>query len=327
MKPTEIFLERVRALSDFPHATDLIQLEQRLDGTELLEAVIQRKLLPKDDACKYWADALQVAYVDPFASVITEAAVTKLPVDVALKARAIGLYIFGGALTVAMTDPKDTELVRRLSLVAQMPVSPVFGLPNEIDDAIAVHYATEKTIEESLAELEQSDLFRQADLPDAKLEILAKNNGVAQTLSEIIFFALRERATDIHLECQSTKARIRFRVDGNLREILSYSSKFHRAVISRLKILCNLNIANTRFPQDGRFSLGIGNRMAQFRVSTFPAIHGEKAVIRLLAQPGKKTMISLEQMMMSSLTSLPLMMFQLRIPFQLMTMPMDSTRS
>ncbi len=299
MDPTLVFLERVRAQPGFSYATELLLLSQRYSKLPLVEAVIQKKILSKDDACRCWADAMQVAYVDPFASVVTEAAVAKLPAEVAEKARAIGLYIFGGALTVAMADPLDAELVRRLTLVAQMPVSPVFGLPREIDDAIAVHYATEKTIEETLNDLERSNLFEQADLPDDRLEILAKNNGVAQTLSEIVYFALRERATDIHLESHAAKARVRFRVDGNLREMLTYATKFHRALVSLLKILCNLNIANTRFPQDGRFSLSIGSATAQFRVSTFPAIHGEKVVVRVLAMPGKKTMISLDQMMMS----------------------------
>jgi type II secretory ATPase GspE/PulE/Tfp pilus assembly ATPase PilB-like protein len=110
---------------------------------------------------------------------------------------------------------------------------------------------------------------------------------------------MRERATDIHIEAQEIHSRIRFRVDGNLREILTYSRKLHRALISRIKILCNLDIAETRIPQDGRFSLPIGNQTANFRVSTIPSAYGEKVVIRILAMSGKKSMITLEKMMMS----------------------------
>src|ERR1041384_57936 len=110
---------------------------------------------------------------------------------------------------------------------------------------------------------------------------------------------MRERATDIHIEPQETQCRIRFRIDGNLREILTYSRKLHRALVSRIKILCNLNIAETRFPQDGRFSMQVGGQMANFRVSSIPSAYGEKCVVRILAMTGKKTMLTLEKMMIS----------------------------
>ena len=129
--------------------------------------------------------------------------------------------------------------------------------------------------------------------------MLAENNALVQILDEIMYYAMRERATDIHIEAQEIHSRIRFRVDGNLREILAFSRKLHRALISRIKILCNLDIAESRIPQDGRFSLPIGTQTANFRVSTIPSAYGEKVVIRILAMSGKKSMITLEKMMMS----------------------------
>ncbi len=294
------FLQSLRQIPHFEYADEVELLIGRYGDTpQLVQAVVDDKLLPKDHACRYWADAMNVAYVDPFASVITEEAVGKIPVEIARKIKALGLYVVDGVLTVAIATPSDADLVRRLSQIAQMPVSPVFALPREIEDAIAVHYCTEKGLEESLGELERSTLFEKPEMAGDKLALLAEDTALIQVLDEIIYFAMRERATDIHVEAQETQCRIRFRIDGNLREILSYSRKLHRAFLTRIKILSNLNIAESRFPQDGRFSMQVGSQLANFRVSTMPASHGEKAAIRILAMAGKKTMFTLDKMVIS----------------------------
>ena len=178
-------------------------------------------------------------------------------------------------------------------------ISPVFALPREIEDAISIHYSTDKTIEESLAGLERSSIFDNPELSSEKLSALADSESIISFVDEIIYYALRERATDIHIEPQETQARVRFRVDGNLREMVTYSKKLHRAFISRLKIISNLNIAESRFPQDGRFSMSIGSQAANFRLSSIPSQFGEKAVVRILAFSGKKTMLTMDKMMMS----------------------------
>ncbi|HTB80633.1 MAG TPA: GspE/PulE family protein [Opitutaceae bacterium] len=294
------FAEFVSKLPHFDYVQELDALVQRHGATlELLHGVIDQKLLPKDDACRYWADSLGVAYVDPFASVVTDEALSKLPEEIAKKTHALPLYVLGEGLTVAIATPADADLIKRLSLIAQVTVSPVFALPREIDDALAVYYATEKNLEQSLGELERSTAFDASDLTSEKLAQLADSESITKLLDEIIYFALRERATDIHLEAQETMSRIRFRVDGTLREMITCSRKLHRPIISRLKILSGLNIAEARFPQDGRFSLAIGSNGANFRLSTIPSQYGEKAVVRVLASTGKKSMLTLERMMLS----------------------------
>jgi type IV pilus assembly protein PilB len=294
------FVQSIRRRPNFDYGNELATLLAR-DGETLalLHAVIEENILPKDEACRHWADSLGVAYVDPFTSVVMDEAVERLPIEIAKKTRAIGLYILNGVLTVATATPDDEELVKRLGQIAQLPVSPVFALPRQIEDAIAIHYCTEKNLEDSLNELERSTLFDKPDLAAERLAALAEHASLAEVLDEIIYFALRERATDIHIEPQETHCRIRFRIDGNLRDILTYSRKLHRALISRIKILCSLNIAESRFPQDGRFTLPIGSQSTNFRVSTLPSAYGEKAVIRVLAVTGKKTMLTLDKMMIS----------------------------
>jgi type IV pilus assembly protein PilB len=297
---SNFFLGRIRQIPKFDCVSEITLLADRHgETTAFVQAVIDEKYLNKDDACRYWADSMNVAYVDPFASVITDEAIEKIPMEVAKKVKAIGLYVLNGVLTVAMASPADVDLIRRLGQIAQMPLSPVFALPREIEDAIAIHYCTEKGLEESLDELQRSSLFDKPEIAGEKLAQLVENNALVQILDEIIYFAMRERASDIHVEALETQCRVRFRVDGNLREILTYSRKLHRALISRIKILCNLNISETRFPQDGRFSMPVGSQTANFRVSTIPSAYGEKTVIRILAMTGKKTMLTLEKMMIS----------------------------
>jgi type II secretory ATPase GspE/PulE/Tfp pilus assembly ATPase PilB-like protein len=294
------FLERLRQLPKFDYLKEVNALAlHHGEGFELLHAIIEEKILPKDEACRYWADTLNVAYVDPFVSVITSEAIALLPLEVARKTKCLGLYVIDGVLTLAMVRPDDPELVKRISQIIKLPVSPVFAMPREIADAIAIHYSTEETLEVSLTALDRSGLFDQPEVDGEKIFVLKDSDQLIEVVDQVIFHAIRERATDIHIEAQESASRVRFRIDGKLREILTFPRKLHRAIISRLKILAGLNISEARFPQDGRFSTLIGSQMANFRFSSLPAAYGEKAVIRILAMSGKKTMITLDRMMMS----------------------------
>ena len=294
------FGDLVRKVSHFDSESELAALErQHGSGLALLKAVIEAKMALKDDACRFYADTLGFAYVDPFASLITEEAIAAVPVEVAKKVGMIGLYILEGVLTAAVSKPEDAALVKRVSQIAQIPISPVFALPRDIEDAILIQYSNEKNLGESLNELGRSSLFDNPDLAADKLAALADSESLVNILDDIVYYGIRERATDIHIEAQEGQSRVRFRIDGQLREVLTYSRKLHRALVSRIKIVCNLNIAESRFPQDGRFSMPVGTSNANFRVSTIPSQYGEKVVIRILAMTGKKSMVTLEKMMMS----------------------------
>lgn len=294
------FCEQVLAHPGFISKGKLEALAVRHENPlDLLQALIDQKLLLKEDACRLWSDYLGIAYVDVLASGITVEAVKMIPRVIAQKARAIGLYLIDGVLTVAMATPEDAKLVRRLGQIAGIPVSPVFCLPCEIDDAMSIIYATEQSITDSIAALERDDLFADPDLAIERISELAKTETLVHVLDEIIRFALRERATDIHIEPQEIHSRIRFRVDGTLRDILTFPKALHRAVVSRLKIISDLNISETRFPQDGRFSLPLGTTKTNFRLSITPLIYGEKAVVRVLSSATRNSMVTLDTMLMS----------------------------
>ena len=295
------FLEFIRKSPNFGFTDELKELAERHgpDTPALLQAIIDHKLATKDEACRQWGNAIGYAYVDPFASIVTEEAVERLPLEVAQKTSSIGLYIIDNTLTVAMATPEDETLVKRLGQIAQLPVSPVFASEREIQDAISIHYSNDKDIERSFSLLERSDLFDRPEYTRDQLAALAETESLIQVLDAIIYYAIRERATDIHIEPHELQSRIRYRIDGNLRETLSFSRKLHRALICRLKVLCSINISESRFPQDGRFTMPVGPGTTYFRVSIIPTLFGEKAVVRILATSGRKAMLTLDKMMMS----------------------------
>ncbi len=298
--PEPVFAQRLKGLANFGYVHDVDNLVRDFgDGLDLLHIIIERQYLTKDEACRCYAEALGFAYVDPYSSIMTDEAVAAIPHEIAEKAQVIGIYIIDGVLTAAMSRPEDTALVRRISQIARMPVSPVFALPREIEHSILIQYSSEENLTESLSALARSDLFASPDLATDKLAAVADTAAVVSILDEIIYYAIRERATDIHIEPHETESRVRFRIDGMLRQILVFSRKLHRAFVSRLKILSSLNISESRFPQDGRFSLGNGQNRADFRFSSIPTSHGEKAVVRILPSSAKKSMITLDKMMMS----------------------------
>jgi len=295
------FLQLIRRLPNFDYEAELeaTGLQHGAGSLAHLQALIDQKHLSKDEATRQWANAIGIAYVDVLASAIMEEAVAKIPAEIAKKARAIGLYVIDSVLTVAMATPRNTDLIRRLEQIAQITISPVFSLPCEIDDAISIHYCTEKTLADSLADLERDTIFNRPEIVGGRLDAVAESESLIKVLDEIIYFALRERASDVHIEPLESHTRIRFRVDGMMREVITFSRKLHRPVITRLKILCSVNISESRFPQDGRFSVSIGTNKADFRFSCIPTVNGEKAVIRILASTGRKAMMTLDKMLIS----------------------------
>ncbi len=270
-----------------------------LGTLEMLQALITDKVLPKDQACSIWGNSIGIAYVDPLASLISDEALEKVPVEIAIKTRSIPLYVLDGVVTVAMAEPENPDLVRRIGHIVQGPVSPIFSLPCEIADAISVHYSTEKGIEDCLNEFAKHNTLLSGTLTGDDLQRLAESTGVIQIVDAVIHFALRERATDIHIEPQEERTRIRFRVDGFLREVLSFSKQLHAAITSRIKILADLNISENRLPQDGRIVLPLGTNKANFRISVIPSQFGEKIVVRVLNITGKKEVLTIDKIMMS----------------------------
>ena len=186
-----------------------------------------------------------------------------------------------GALMVAMIDPFDRDLLDALALACDRPVLPCVGLQSEIDRALETQLGPGKTLMGEIVEHFGSD----EDIDEADVEHLkdlASEAPVIRMVNLIMQRAVEARASDIHVEPFEQRLKVRFRVDGVLREVEAPPVRSTAAVISRIKIMAKLNIAERRLPQDGRIKLQVVGKELDLRISTVPTMYGESVVIRLL---------------------------------------------
>lgn len=301
------FLEAVRGLRTLSPACDLHGFATPASGPlDLLERLVAAGQLNKDEAGRFWSGRIGFAYVDPFAVVIVPEAVAAWSGEIAAKANALPLYRLGDQLTVALPDPSDTKLVQRLSAIASQPVSPVFAFPADLRDLIKLHYATEDSLAEAIRAMEGMVNFNALADGSGQVRQLAESRQIVEFIDATILLALRNEASDIHIEPHAGDSKIRFRIDGGLRTILGYSRKLHAFVVTRLKIMAAIDISESRLPADGRFSVPLGSRAADFRFSTIPTQYGEKAVLRIIGNPSRRSSLTLDQMMVSQTVLRPL---------------------
>lgn len=270
------------------------------EGTlDLIEYLIDEEIVEKPIACRIWSDHIEAAYVDPLSTIISENAVASIPKEIARKGNVMPLYVVEGALTVAMPDPHNEKLISRLSAIAKMEVSAVFCLSQEVKDAVELHYNSEQSVKELIDQLERSQGDILSSFSTEQLAELSGSESVISLCESILLLAIKERASDIHIEPKKDVTNIRFRIDGRLQNVFIIAAALHAPLKSRIKILSNLDIAETRYPQDGRFSLPLGSESVNFRVSVIPTVTGEKLVLRILALTGKRDFRSLDQMLVS----------------------------
>lgn len=277
----------------------LIEQLQKADDLLGVEQAIEDDLIAKDIACRLWSDHLDVAYVNPLQSIATDEALELVPEDIARKANIVPLYKLDEVLTIATSEPQNADIVRRISQITGHQVSAVFSLPSEITGAIDVYYAHEESVTDSIAQFEKKHGALSTTLSDLELMELANSKSLSNVVDALFHYAIREKASDVHVEPQEGFTRVRFRVDGRLRQILNIPKRLTPPLTSRLKILCNVNIAESRFPQDGRFQMPLGNFKAEFRVSFLPTSFGTKTVVRVLGSTGRKNIMSLDEMLIS----------------------------
>jgi general secretion pathway protein E len=198
------------------------------------------------------------------------------------RARIIPIAETNAAVVVAMADPLDAASVRAVEFATGKAVERRAAVPTDIDAAHDRLYGEGRSAIDHIYEAagERDDSDRDSDLE--RLKDLASEAPVIRLVNTLITRAVEMVASDIHLESTETELRVRYRVDGMLREMDSPPARLRSAVISRVKIMAKLNIAERRLPQDGRIRLAVRGKEIDFRVSTTPAIHGESVVLRIL---------------------------------------------
>lgn len=187
----------------------------------------------------------------------------------------------GDALLFATADPENQFAIDALSLAAGKPVSLLIGTPAQIERGLDVFFGKEAAAEELAAA--DGDAHEEFDAID-RLRDLASEAPVVRLVNTIIQRAIEARASDIHVEPASGNLRVRFRIDGVLQEIESPPSRSAAAVVSRIKLMAKMNIAERRLPQDGRVHIRVQGAPIDLRVSTVPTIEGESVVLRILDQ-------------------------------------------
>lgn len=241
----------------------------------------------KTDLAQYWGDSIGIPYVDLKKTVFQSEVVQQLPEKFARENKIIPVYQFGEAVTVATANPKNNLVLSRVESLLQKKVSPIFSFQEEIEDAIEIHYQSLGGLESLTKTLANrngiNDLIEYGqELSKEQLKEYAGTDGIVHLARGLLLFAVKERASDIHLEPFETHVQVRFRIDGYLHAKLNLEKSIHLPLISRLKILAKLDITERRKPQDGRINLTLTNRSIDLRFSTIPTIHGEKVVLRIL---------------------------------------------
>lgn len=206
------------------------------------------------------------------------AALQLVPESMARRFKVVPLSINDDVLKVAMANPSDIFALEALGLQTRMRVDPVAASEREVIDAIDMNYRGFGQIEEQLSRIPTSSDGQDED----SFIAAAEDTPVASALRLIIDEAAKARASDVHLEPQDDRLRVRYRVDGALQEVMSLPLKIHLPLTSRVKILADMNIADHLRPQDGQFSTETKGREVDVRVATVPTVHGEATVMRLL---------------------------------------------
>jgi len=186
----------------------------------------------------------------------------------------------GGALLVALADPLNVSILQDLSFVVGSPVRGLLGTEAAVARALERHYgaAGKEGLHVAVQEAVQST--GKMDLEDR--QAMAAAAPVIKLLNYVLLAAIRDKASDIHLEPFESEFKVRYRVDGSLFEVEAPPLSLAPALVSRVKVMANLDIAETRVPQDGRIELSLGGRPIDLRVSTLPTVHGESCVLRVL---------------------------------------------
>lgn len=210
-------------------------------------------------------------------------AIMTLSEEIARKHKVIPVAFDGNELVLAMANPGDVLLIDNLAMRTGFDIRPVKGDPKAIEDAINRFYKMAEVvevgeeIESIIGEEGKEELL-------TGIKEIAEDAPIIKLINLVINRGVRSRASDIHIEPQEKNVRVRYRIDGVLHEVMTFPKRLQPAIISRLKIMAGLDIAERRKPQDGHCSLTIGGKLYDFRVAVLPTIYGERVVLRVLAK-------------------------------------------
>jgi type IV pilus assembly protein PilB len=266
-----------------PEQLELARTLQREDDRQLDEILISVGYISKVDLAEALAKRLRLEYVEITEQDVDRNAASLVDRRVLRKHGALPLRVEAGKLVVAMSDPTNFYALEDLSMLSGHPIRPVVALEDEIrrvfDRALAIGEDVTELLEDAA---EDSSSLEDVGEVELGVDAGSQEAPIVKLVGAILQRAVGEGASDIHMEPRAKELTVRFRVDGVLREVMSVPLKLQGGIIARLKILGNLDIAERRVPQDGRFSVRSGGQKIDLRVASLPTVFGEKVVLRLL---------------------------------------------
>ncbi len=255
-------------------------------GENICQAVIRMGLAPEDKVLRSLCELLGMEYIDLNLIPLDEELLHSIPAKHVVSRQVLPIRRDNGSIVVAVSDPFDSRKADELKLLLDRPIRTVISSSKDIDRILKRIYgigaeSMDQLLEESGGNLEV--LQEGMDENGESLEMV-EDASLIQFVNQIILEAVRDRASDIHIEPFEDQLQIRYRIDGMLYPAVTPPKikLFQQAIISRVKIMADLNIAEKRLPQDGRIKLRAGDREIDVRVSIIPGIHGEGIVLRLL---------------------------------------------
>ncbi|MEX2272957.1 MAG: GspE/PulE family protein [Vicinamibacterales bacterium] len=208
-----------------------------------------------------------------------------IPAELMLRYHFVPYRREGNALVIVVADPSDLPTIDELALQLATPLKVRVATPSAIERILKRSESGQRVLEEATENF-QIQVVREDEKGDETLsvdKITSDQSPIIRLVDSTIFTALQRRASDIHIETQDDAVHVKYRIDGVLQEAINpIDKRFHSTIISRIKVMAELDIAEKRVPQDGRFKVRMGGKNIDFRVSIMPSVHGEDAVVRIL---------------------------------------------
>jgi len=284
MKDIAVILERLLS-SGLITKEQIVKAQEhsRISGATLDKVLIKDGMVLEEDFANTVADEIGIPFVDLKDYLIDTDTIKLVPEKLARDKNIIPLFRISNTLTVAMGDPEDIITIDELRLKTGFDIETVLATDSAIRSAIEQYYGVTGSMEDVLEAIDKHKLIKLPDNVSANvLEDLAQEAPIVKFVNLLIMEAVKSRASDIHIEPEEDSLRIRFRIDGFLHEISSPSKNMQAAIISRIKVLSKMDIAEKRKPQDGQLQMRIENRNIDVRVASFPTVYGENVVLRIL---------------------------------------------
>lgn len=266
--------------------------EQRRTRERLGRVLIDQGVATEKQIAQALAAQLDLPLVGLASARLDPNAVKLVPEILARKRRVIPLKLDGSQVVVAMADPLDVFAVDDVGIATRRPVKPVVAIESEVMAAIERAYGMGAAAQAVLGEAGEETPA--ADVAAVPASEDGEDAPVVRLVNLVLSQALKDRASDVHIEPTESDMRVRYRVDGALQTVMTVPKSVQAGLATRIKVLARLNIAERRLPQDGAFEMAIDGRRIDFRVSTVPTIYGERVALRLLDKT--KGLLTLEQL-------------------------------